>query len=345
VLGASHYTYVEATWTQSLPDWIMAHVRALQYFNGCPAIIVPDNLRSAVSKACRYEPDLNPAYLEFAQYFGVAVVPARPRKPRDKAVVELGVQGVERGLLAPLRHRTFFSLGELNRALWALLETYNARPFQKREGSRKTVFETLEQPALRPLPAQPYEYADWKKARVNIDYHVEAGGHYYSVPYTLVRQEVDVRMTARAVEILHGGRRVASHMRCSLQGRHTTVREHMPKHHQAASQQWSAERFMRWAQKFGPATLEVVTQILQSRQHPEQGYRPCLGLLRLGDSEGASRLEAACARALVEEAPRYSRVKTILEQRLDEQPLPEPEPEAAAIEHPNLRGPDYFTSN
>ena len=345
VLGASNYTYIEAMWTQSLPEWIMAHVRAFEYIEGCPAIVVPDNLRSAVSKACRYEPDLNPTYHEFARYYSVAVLPARPGKPRDKAPAEQSVQFVERAILAPLRHRTFFSLGELNRALWVLLETYNARPFQKLAGSRKTLFETMDRPALRPLPAQRYEYADWKKARVNIDYHIDAGGHYYSVPYTLARQEVDVRMTVRAVEIFHRGQRVASHMRCSLQGRHTTVTEHMPKHHQAAAQEWSAERFTRWAQKFGPATVEVVTQILASRQHPEQGYRPCLGLLRLGESQSAQRLEAACARALAEQLPKYGRVKTILEEGLDTQPLPEPVSETAAIQHPNLRGPEYFTSN
>ena len=231
VLGASNYTYAEATWSQGLSDWIGSHVRAFAYFDGVPAILVPDNLRSGVSKAHRYEPDLNPTYLELANHYGLAVVPARVRKPRDKAKAETGVQIVERWILAALRHRSFFSLSELNTAIAALLERLNQRPFKKLPGSRRTAFETIDRPALRPLPLTPYVYATWKRVRVNIDYHVEVDGHYYSVPYTLVKQALDVRLTEHTVECFHQRRRIASHVRSPLKGRHTTVAEHMPKAH------------------------------------------------------------------------------------------------------------------
>jgi transposase len=343
-LGASNYTYVEAAWTQSLPEWIMAHVRAFSYLQGCPAIVVCDNLKSAVSLACRYEPDVNPTYCAMARYYGVAVLPARPRRPRDKAKVENSVLNVERAILAPLRDRTFFSLAELNQAIRDLLRRYNERPFQKLEGSRKSLFETLDRPALQPLPQTPYEYAEWKKARVNIDYHVDADGHYYSVPHQLARQPVDLRMTVTAVEVFHNGKRVASHLRSHQKGRHTTVTGHMPENHQA-QQGWTPERLIRWARKFGDATAEVVVQVIESRQHPQQGYRSCLGLLRLGDQFGAERLEAACVRALAIKAPSYRSVKSILDRQLDRQPLADPSQEAAVIEHPNIRGPEYFCSN
>ena len=344
VLGASNYTYVEAAWTQSLPEWVMAHTRAFSFVQGCPAIVVCDNLRSAVSKACRYEPDLNPTYCAMARHYGVAVVPARSGKPRDKAKVENSVLNVERHILAPLRDRTFFSLAELNQAIKDLVRRYNERPFQKLEGSRKSLFETLDRPALKPLPQTPYEYAEWKKARVNIDYHVDADGHYYSVPHELARQQVDVRMTVTAVEIFHNGVRVASHMRSHQKGRHTTVTGHMPERHQA-QQGWTPERIVRWARKFGEATAEVVALIIESRQHPQQGYRPCLGLLRLGDQFGPERLEAACVRALAIQAPSYKSVKSILEKELDRRPVPEPAREPVVIDHPNIRGPEYFNSN
>jgi transposase len=322
----------------------MAHVRTFAYLQGCPAIVVCDNLKSAVSRACRYEPDVNPTYNAMARHYGVAVLPARPRHPRDKAKAENGVLNVERQVLAPLRDRTFFSLAELNQALKEPLQRYNERAFQKLEGSRKSLFERIDRPALKPLPREPYEYAEWKNARVNIDYHVEADGHYYSVPHELARQQVDVRMTVTAVEVFCRGKRVASHMRSHLKGRHTTVTGHMPKGHQV-QQDWTPERIIRWAQKYGSATAEVTVQIIKSREHPQQGYRPCLGLLRLGDQFGHERLEAACARALALNAPSYRSVRSILEKELDRKPLPEPAEERAAIEHQNIRGPEYFTNN
>ena len=339
--GASSYTYVEATWTQTLPDWIGAHVRCFAFLGGVHEIIVPDNLKAGVSSACRYEPDLNPTYAELARHYGCAIVPARVRKPRDKAKVENAVQGVERSILAPLRNRTFFSLAELNQAIWERLDEYNRKPFQKLEGSRRSVFEELDRPALKPLPAQAYEFAEWKEATVNIDYHVDADGHYYSVPHALVRQRVEVRLTATTVEVFHKGKRVASHFRAHHKGRHTTVKEHMPKAHQQHLE-WSPQRIIRWAEKAGPATAEVVEHILSSRPHPEQGYRSCLGILRLGKHYSAGRLEAACRRAIALNAFSYRNIESILKNGLDQQPLPQSAPEPPVIHHDNVRGPEYY---
>jgi transposase len=341
VLGASNYTYAEATWTQTLPDWVASHIRAWEAIGGVTAVVVPDNLRTGVSAACRYEPDLNPTYQELASHYGTAIVPARAAKPRDKAKVECGVQGVERSLLAPLRHRTFFSLAELNHALRERLVAYNARPFQKLPGSRRSLFETLDQPALRPLPPTRYEFAQWKKAQVHIDYHVEVEGHYYSVPYQLVRQAVELRLTATTVECFHNGRRVASHPRSVQKGRHTTLAEHMPKAHRAYLD-WTPERLVRWAGHSGPATAAVVEAILATRPHPQQGYRSCLGLMRLGKLYGPERLEAACRRALSLQTLSYRSLASILQRGLDRQSLPERPSPQAPIAHSNVRGARYY---
>jgi transposase len=341
VLGASNYTYVEATWTQGLPDWIGAHIRAWEAFGGVSELVVPDNTRAAVTAPNRYEPDLNPTYLELTRHYGAAILPARVRHPRDKAKVEAGVQNVERQILAPLRHRAFFSLAELNQALRERLAQHNERPFQKLPGSRRSLFETLEKPALKPLPPARYEFAQWKKAQVHIDYHVEVEGHYYSVPYRLVRQPVEVRLTAATVECFHQGQRVASHPRSSQKGRHSTTAEHMPKSHRAYLE-WTPERLVRWAGKSGPATAAVVEAILASRPHPLQGYRSCLGLMRLGKLCGADRLEAACARARAIGATSYRSVDSILKQGLDRQALPAPAPPRPALAHANVRGAQYY---
>jgi transposase len=342
VLGASNYTYAEATWTQQLPDWISSHVRAFEFFGGVPELVIPDNLRSGVSRACRYEPDLNPTYSEMAAHYSVAVLPARPYKPRDKAKVEVGVQVVERWILARLRHQTFFSLAELNKVIRALVGGLNHRPFKKLPGTRHTQFESLDRPALRPLPIDRFEYAEWKKARVNIDYHVEVEGHYYSVPYSLARREVEVRLTARAVELFHGGRRVASHMRCHLRGSHTTVVEHMPKAHRAHLE-WTPGRFLTWASEVGPNTRDLVRHLLFRKPHPEQGYRSCLGLLSLSRRYGAERLERACERALLLGARTRRSVDSILRQGVDRLPAAaEEEPRELPI-HENVRGPAYYT--
>ena len=340
VLGASSYTFAEATWTQTLPDWTASHVRAFEFFGGCPELVIPDNLRSAVSRAQRYEPDINPTYHDLADHYGVAVLPARAKRPRDKAKVEVAVQVVERWILAALRNRTFFSLAELNAAIARLLERLNARAFRKLPGSRRSLFEQLERPALRALPIERYVFAEWKKVRVNIDYHVEVDGHYYSVPHALVRRQLDVRLTATTVECLCRGRRVASHPRSVLKGRHTTADEHMPEKHRQMGQ-WTPQRFIRWAEKIGPNTAALITAVLGSRRHPQQAYRPCLGVLRLANTYGEARLEAAAARAMAIGTHSYRSVASILAHRLDEN-QPEQIELGAPIEHDNIRGPGYY---
>jgi transposase len=306
-----------------------------------PTAIVPDNLKSGVKRASSYEPDLNPTYQDMAAHYGVAVLPARVREPRDKAKVETAVQIVERQILARLRNHTFFSLQELNRELSRLLAELNAKPFQKLPGSRQSMFESLDRPALAPLPATPYQFAEWKKASVHIDYHVEVGGHYYSVPYQLVRKQLDVRITATVVECFHKGNRVASHRRSMLQGQHTTVREHMPPRHRKYAD-WTPERFLRWAAKVGPHTVGLAEKILATRAHPEQAYRTLLGIMRLGSSYSEQRLEAACARALAINAASFRSVKSILKNGLDTKPLPDKEAQAQPIIHDNIRGAQYY---
>jgi len=341
VSGASNYTYVEAIWTQTLPDWIASHKRAFAFMGGVHELVIVDNLRSGVSSACRYEPDINPTYQEMAQHYSSAILPARVRKPKDKAKVETGVLGIERQILARLRNHTFFSLAELNQAMAILLTEYNQRPLQKLPGSRRSLFESVDKPALKPLPKQPYEYADWKKATVSIDYHVEVDGHYYSVPYQLVRQKVEVRLTNTTVECFHNGRRVASHLRSDIKGRHTTLSEHMPKAHRQYAE-WTPERLVRWAGKAGSATKELVEQIMASRAHPQQGFRSCLGIMRLGKCYGPDRLEAACERALTINARSYKSIASILKHGLDKQPMPQQRPQLPAIEHANVRGAQYY---
>jgi transposase len=340
VLGASSYTYAEAQESQELPNWIGAHVRMFAFLGGVPEIVVPDNLKAGVKHPCRYEPDLNPTYQDLAEHYGVAVIPTRIGKPKDKAKAEVGVQVVERWILARLRYYTFFSLAGLNQAIRALLEELNTRPMQHLERSRRALFEELDQPALKPLPQQPYEFAIWKKARVNIDYHIEFEKHYYSVPYTLIHKEVYVRATQSVIEVFHNNRRVASHRRTTSPGRHTTISEHMPLAHQKYLE-WSPERLTRWTQKIGPHTTQLVQVLLDSRQHPQQAYRSCLGLLHLGQRYGEERLEAACRRALGAGIHSYKGVKNILDAHLD-QVEPEEAPTHVPPSHENVRGQAYY---
>ena len=343
VLGASNYTFAEATWTQGLPDWTGSHVRAFSFIGGVTEIVVPDNLKSGVSRPCRYEPDLNPTYAELAAHYGCAVVPARVRKPKDKAKAEGGVLVVERFILARLRNRTFFSLAEANAAIRHLIDDLNQRPFKKLPGCRKELFDTLERPALKSLLLLPYQFAEWQYARVNIDYHVEVDYHYYSVPYPLVKQQLDVRLTATTVEFLSKGKRVASHQRSNQRYRHTTLKEHMPKSHRAYAE-WTPQRLVNWAAKTGPNTAALTENILASRAHPQQGFRSVLGLLRLAKTYSPERLEAACARALAINACRLKSVASILKTGLDRQPLPEPTSTQLTLlpDHENIRGAGYY---
>jgi len=339
--GASNYTYAEATWTQTLPDWIGSHTRAFAFMGGVHELVILDNLPTGVRSAHRYEPGLNRTYEDMANYYGTALLPARVKKPRDKAKVEAAVQGVERSILARLRHRTFFNLAELNTAIQELLVDYNEKPFQKLEGSRKSLFDELERPVLKPLPSSPYEYAEWKKAKVHIDYHIQVDKHFYSVPYALIGQTVEVCLTARTVEILHKGKRVASHARSSHPGRHTTLNQHMPQSHQGYLE-WTPDRLLRWAEKSGPSTTQLVDHILASKAHPQQGFRVCLGIIRLGRLYGHDRLENACARALHIHAFSYRSVESILKNGLDQHPLPNNHPDPTPVSHENVRGPDYY---
>lgn len=342
VLGASSYTFACATAGQTQADWLTGIGRALAFIGGVPALIVPDNPRALVTVANRYEPELNRATVEFATHYGTVILPARPRKPQDKAKVEVGVQVVERWIMARLRHRQFFSVAELDAAVAELLPALNNRPFKKLPGCRRAAFEKLDAPYLRALPATRFVLADWKRAGVNIDYHVEYDGHYYSVPHALVRQQVELRITRSTIEVLAKGRRVASHPRSPRKGGYSTVADHMPAAHRAHAD-WSPGRLMNWAASVGPATGELVKRLLLEKQHPEQGYRSCLGLMRLARTAGRDRMEAACTRALAIGAHRYRSVASILEKGLDRQPVTGPaQAELALPDHANVRGPDYY---
>jgi len=319
-LGASNYIHAEATWTQGLSDWIGSHVRAFAAIGGVPEMVIPDNLKSGVTKACYYEPDINPTYQDMASHYGIAILPARVKAPRDKAKVETAVQIVERQILARFRHHTFFSLTELNQEIARLLVELNNKPFQKLPGTRQSLLESLERPTLGSLPVAPYQYAEWKKATVHIDYHLEIDGHYYSVPYHLIGQKLDARITSSTVEFFRKGKRVASHPRQHNKGCHSTIKEHMPEKHQRYLE-WTPERFRRWAEKIGPHTALLTDKILAARKHPQQAYRSLLGIFRLGKSYSDHRLDAACARALSIGSTSYSSIESILKSGLDGKPV------------------------
>jgi transposase len=339
-MGASNYTYAEATWTQSLPDWIGAHIRALAFMGGVPAQLVPDNPKVGVDRANWYEPGLNRTYLDLATHYRTAILPARARKPRDKAKVEVAVLVVERWILARLRNGRFFSLAELNRAIAELVVDLNARPMRRLGVSRRDLFIELDRPALKALPAEPYEYAEWRVRRVGLDYHVDIDGHYYSVPHRLIREQLDARITERMIELFHKGERVAVHLRGGGRGRHTTIAEHMPSSHRRYTE-WTIERIHRDAAAIGPSAAALTTLILESRPHPEQGYRACIGILRLARQYGAERLEAACDRGLDIGARSYGSIQSILKHGLDRPPRPASQGELLP-DHPNIRGPRYY---
>lgn len=341
VLGASSYTFAEATLSQNLPDWLGSHRRAFEFLGGVPELVIPDNLKSAVSKPCRYEPDLNPSYQDLAEHYGTAVIPARVRKPKDKAKAEVGVQIVERWILARLRKQTFFSLADANATIRILLTDLNSRPFKKLPGSRKEAFETLDRPVLKPLPAEAYSFSQWKKVRAGIDYHVEIDGHYYSVPYQLRGRQLEARITATSVECFVQRKRVASHVRSFQPGRHTTVHDHMPKGQQEYAD-WTPQRLIRWAAKTGPRTATMAEAILASRQHAQQAFRSAMGLISLAKIYTPERLEAACDLALEGQATSYKSIKSILKTGLDQQPRQQTLPMAAPIVHDNIRGGHYY---
>src|SRR3954451_801800 len=342
VLGASSYIFARASLTQTLPDWIDAHVHALAFFGGVPRQIVPDNLKAGVTRADRYEPELNHTYLDLATHYGTAILPARARKPRDKAKVEVGVLVVERWILARLRNRRFFSLAELNQVIGELVADLNARPMRRLGVSRRDLFLELDCPALKPLPAEPYEYAEWRLRRVGLDYHVDIDGHYYSVPHRLIREQLDARITERTIELFCRGERVAVHMRTGGRGRHTTIPEHMPSAHRRYAE-WTVERIRADAAAIGPNTAKLVALILESRPHPEQGYRASIGILRLARHYGADRLEPACARRLDIGARSYGSIQSILKHGLDRRPPPRQPIQGELLpDHPNIRGPRYY---
>jgi transposase len=342
VLGASSYTYAEAQWQQDLANWTGGHVRAFAFFGGVTEVVVPDNLKVGVSHPSRYDPEINQTYQEMAEHYGIAVVPARVARPRDKAKVEVGIQNVERWILARLRNRQFFSLPELNQDIREALAELNGRQMEHLGKSRRELFELVDQPALKPLPATPYEFALWKKAKIGIDYHVEYDGVFYSVPCHLYPADVMVRAAEKTVEIYCNGNRVALHPRSRHLGGHFTIKEHMPADHRFYGE-WSPERFIRWAEKIGPETAKIVQMELASRQHPEQAYRACLGILGFARKYTPGRLESACTYALANEIHTYRGIKNILMNHLDQLVSPDDTPPTPLLpSHSNIRGKDYY---
>lgn len=341
-LGASSYTFACATPRETMADWLDATGRALHFIGGVPQLIVPDNPRALIANPDRYEPRSNDTVLDFARHYGTSVLPARPYHPQDKAKVESAVQVVERWILARLRHQTFADVAAVDAAIAPLLEHLNARPFQKLPGSRASAFAALDKPALLPLPLQRYELAHFKTGRVQYDYHIDVDGHRYSVPHSLVGQRLDVRVTAHAVEMLHRGQRVASHVRNAQRGAATTTAQHMPATHRA-HRQWSPERLIHWGQSIGPASAEVVTRLLQQHTHPEHGYRACLGLLSLAKRYGKLRLEAACGVALQIGVSQYRHIRDILANNRDTVGLADTGQEDwVSPDHAHVRGPAYY---
>ena len=344
VMGASNYTFAEATFSQTLPDWIGSHIRMLEYFGVAPEILVPDNLKSGVSKTCRYEPETNPSYHDFANHYGIAVIPARSRKPRDKAKVECGVLVVTRWILACLRNRAFFSLAELNEAIGELLARLNQRPFKKMEGCRASLFRTLDYPAMRPLPAQRHIFSEWKKVRMGLDYHVDLGdGYYYSAPYKLIGKELEVNFSEYVVEIFYRGQRVASHARAHFGSKkQSTETAHMPEAHSKMAE-WTPERIVNWAASVGVHTSNLIEALINRKAHPQQAFRAAAGIIRLGKHYGNDRVEAACRRALATKAISYQSVDSILKHQLDKLPLPQDNPQSTLpLFHDNVRGPGYY---
>jgi transposase len=343
VLGASNYTYAEAHWNQDLPNWIQGHVRAFNFFGGVSEIVTPDNLKAGVSSPCFYEPDINTTYKDMAVHYGITVIPTRIRKAKDKAKVEAGVRIVEQQIMAPLRNRSFFSIHELNQTIKESVKELNHREMKDFHKSRFQLFEEIEKPNLMPLPMQPYEFAVWKKAKVGIDYHVRYADNFYSVPYTMAHRQTEIRASEKAIEIYHKHVRIASHLRCYGTRQFITCKEHMPSNHQFMTD-WNPNRFMRWAEKIGPKCLMLIEQILDQREHPQQNFRKCLGILSLGKRFSEPRLELACQRALQYQIFSYKKIKSILEKGLEKIESASNHQASAqvALLHKNIRGSNYF---
>lgn len=344
VWGASTYMYAESSFGEGLPDWIRLNVNAVEYFGCCSKAIVPDNLKAAVNKACKYEPELNPTYAEFAEHYGTVIYPARPYKPKDKSRAETGVKLAKRWILFRLRHRVFYSLAELNEAIWELLEQFNQKPMKKFKKSRKELFEQLDQPHALSLPPTRYEFAQWKKALVQFNYHVSYSGHEYSVPYTLIHKTVEIRASANTIEIHYRGKRIYSHLRSAINHGYTTVVSHMPPSHQQYLE-WTPQRIKHWAQRYGPAVSALVEKIMESRKFPEQAYKSCLGIIRLENKFTAQRLNLACQRALEYQAFSYRSIVNILQRGLDKQPLSTTNQNQPQINHENIRGARYYSNS
>jgi transposase len=340
-LGASQFAFIEATATQSLPDWIQSHIHMFEYFGGVSEVVVPDNLKAGVTKTHRYDPDINANYQHFSEHYGFAIVPARVREPKDKAIAESTVGSLSRQILAPLRHITFTSIGEINAAIKPRLTIFNSQSFQKMKTSRRELFESLDKPALKCLPNDRYQYADWCKAKINIDYHFVFDDHYYSVPYRYIHHSVEIRASSKIVECFYQEKRIAVHVRSYLRYKFTTVLEHMPPAHRAHAE-WTPERIKRWANKMGPKTAQFIDHMIASRVFPQQAFRSCLGLLRLGKKFGEERLEKACARALFVGATRYQQVESILKNKLEATSLSHVEPAPIVSSHENIRGSLYY---
>jgi transposase len=343
VLGASDYTFAVACADQQLASWIEAHIGMVEFYGGVTRLWIPDNAKTGVVKPCYYEPQIHDTYQELADHYHTAILPTRTYRPRDKAKVENAVLNAERRIMARLRDQDFFSLGAINDAIRPCLSELNTRPFQKMEGSRLTLYQELDQPVLRPLPSYRYQIGVWKKAKANIDYHVQVDWHYYSVPYQLTQQLIEVRLSVRTVEFFHKGRRIAAHARSRVKGGFTTDPAHRPKAHEKHLD-WTPSRLIRWARTIGPQCGQAVTHILESKPHPEQGYRSCQGILRLAKGYGHERMEAACRRALALDAVNYPSIASILKTKLDQQPLPEQAEEVVSpvAHHDNIRGEAYY---
>jgi transposase len=340
-LGASQFTFVEATASQSLPDWIQSHCRMWEYFGGVSEIVVPDNLKSGVTKTHRYDPDINANYQLVGEHYGFAIVPARAARPKDKAKVENAVGCIERQILASMRHITFTSIAEINAAIKPRLSEFNQKSFQKMKTSRKALFDSLDKPVLKALPKDKYQYAEWQYAKIHIDYHFVFDEHYYSVPYKYIHHEIEVRATANTVEGYYKRKRIVSHPRSYHRYKHSTLKEHMPSSHRAHAE-WSPERMKRWANKIGPHTMKFIEHLIVSRAFPEQAYRACLGVLRLGSRYGEARLEKACAIAYESGATRYRQVELILKNKLDTIPHSHTTKSVIITSHENIRGSNYY---